>query len=130
MSVIKSKRNLSGVQFIDTARELHVFTLRTTKKFPKSYYFSVTQYINQSVNLIRASVERGNKIYPSCAENKRLRYEQMMMGYAELSNLIAQIDTAYLMFPIADKTMIKWMELIDTENKLLKSLLKKEQQNL
>lgn len=128
MSVIKSKRGLSGVQFLDTARELHLFTLRTCAKFPKRYTFFITNNIIQSASLIHGYVKRGNSIFPSCPENKKMRYEQFVMAGAELQNLISQINIAYEIFPIADKVMTKWMQLINSEIGLLRALVKKEKQ--
>ena len=37
MSVLKKDRGESAVQFLETARNLEIFTLRTCAKFPISY---------------------------------------------------------------------------------------------
>ena len=35
MSVLKSKRGESAVQFLETARELEIYTIKQCAKFPK-----------------------------------------------------------------------------------------------
>ena len=128
MSVIKSKRSVSGVQFLDTARELQVFTTRTCVKFPKRYTFFITNNIVQCAVKVYGCVKRGNSIFPSSTDDAKLRHEQFVMAYAELQNLISQINVAYDTFPIADKTMIQWMELIKTEMALIKNVIKKDKE--
>lgn len=46
MSVLKSQRGESAVQFLDTARELEIYTIKTCAKFPKRYMFLITKDIN------------------------------------------------------------------------------------
>lgn len=43
MSVIKSQRSNSAVEFLHTARELELFTIRKVVNFPKRYTFYVSQ---------------------------------------------------------------------------------------
>lgn len=38
MAVLASKRGESAVQFLDTAREIELYTLRYAVKFPKRYF--------------------------------------------------------------------------------------------
>lgn len=45
MAVLKSNRNESQLQFLDTARDLEIFTLRNCVKFPKRYTFFITTEI-------------------------------------------------------------------------------------
>lgn len=128
MSVIKNKRSVSGVQFLDTAKELQTYTIRACVKFPKRYFFVISNDINQSAMKIHAFVKRGNSIFPSNADDARLRHEQFVLAVAELQNLISQINVAYDIFPIEDKKIIKWMELIKTEISLVKSVIKKDKE--
>lgn len=128
MSVIKSKRGLSGVQFLDTARELHLFTLRTCAKFPKRYTFFITNNIVQCAINIHSYVKKGNSIFPSNADDAKLRREHFIRAGAELQNLISQINVAYDMFPVSDKIMKQWMELIQKEIALIKNVIKKDKE--
>lgn len=128
MSVIKNKRSVSGVQFLDTAKELQTYTIRTCVKFPKRYFFIISNNIIQSATKIHAFVKRGNSIFPTNADDTRLRHEQFVLAVAELQNLISQINIAYDTFPIKENKIVKWMELIKTEITLVKSVIKKDKE--
>ena len=128
MPVIKNKRGISGVQFLDTARELQIFTTRKCVKFPKRYTFFITSSIVQCAINIHSYVKKGNSIFPSNADDAKLRREQFIQAGIELQNLISQINVAYEMFPVPDKTMKQWMELIQKEIALVKSVIKKDKE--
>ena len=130
MSVIKSKRGVSGVQFLDTARDLHIFTMRTCVKFPKRYTFFITNKIVETASNIHTCVKRGNSIFPSNANDVRLRREEFLTASVEIQSLISQINVAYEIFPIADKTMLRWLDLINKEMSLVKNVLKKRRRKI
>lgn len=128
MSVLKTNRGESGAQFLDTAKDLHVFTMRTCVKFPKRYTFFITQDIVQSASNIHAYVKRGNSIFPSCLQDVKLRREQFVLANAELQSLISKINIAYDTFPIEEKKMLKWLDLIHKEINLIKKVIKKDEE--
>lgn len=39
MSVYKSKRSTSAIQYVENARQLQVFTIKNCVKFPKRYTY-------------------------------------------------------------------------------------------
>lgn len=129
MSVLKNKRAQSSVQFLETAKDLHIFTMRTCKKYiPKAYTFYISiPIVNIALN-IHSCVKRGNSIFPSKLQDVMLRREQFVMAGAELQNLISQINIVYDMFPIADNTMIKWLDLVNQEIALIKNVIKKDEE--
>jgi hypothetical protein len=43
MSVYKSKRSTSAIQYVENARQLQVFTIKNCVKFPKRYTYIVVQ---------------------------------------------------------------------------------------
>lgn len=131
MSVIKSKRSTSSAQFLDTARDLHIYTLKTCtnqKRFPKKYTFFITQDIVKTASNIHTLVKKGNSIFPSCVRDVEMRREYFVQASAELQSLISQIGVAYETFPIRDKTMTTWLGKIHEEIKLLKSVIKADEE--
>ncbi len=124
MSVLKNKRNKSGVQFLDTAQALHIFTLRTCVKFPKRYTFYISQDLVNCASTIHALVKKGNSIFPQNAAEVELRRQQFIMANAELQSLVSKIGLAYDTFPIKESTMLHWLDLINTEINLIKGVLK------
>ena len=72
-SVLKSKRGESAVQFLDTARELEIYTIKTCARFPKRYMFLVTKGIVDLSRQIYNDVKAANSIYPTNAAEAQLR---------------------------------------------------------
>lgn len=126
MSVIKSKRNESKVQFLETAQEIHKHTLRQVVKFPKRYTFYVSQKIADSAADAHGYVKKANSVFPAIKRDVELRREFFMRAYAEYQNLISQINIAYEIFPVTDTAMTTWMSLINQELSLIKSVMKKD----
>ena len=73
-------------------------------------------------------MKKGNSIFPSNADDAKLRREHFIRAGAELQNLISQINVAYDMFPVSDKIMKQWMELIQKEIALIKNVIKKDKE--
>lgn len=129
MSVIKSKRGVSGVQFLDTAKDLDLFTMRTCVKYiPKRYTFYLAKPIIDIASNIHSCVKRGNSIFPATTRDVAMRREQFVLAQAELQNLISKINIAYEMFPIADNVMLRWLDLINKELTLVKTVIKKDEE--
>lgn len=129
MSVVKSRRGTSAVQFLATAREIQTYTLRTVvKHIPKRYTFYVAQKIVDSATDAHGYVKRANSVFPTNRREAELRREFFVRAVAEYQNLISQITLAYEMFPMPDKTMTDWMALIRQEQVLLKAVMKKDRE--
>lgn len=126
MSVIRSARSVSEVQFLHTARELQIYTVQKCVGFPKRYTFYVSQPLAAVATRIYEDVKRGNSIYPANQHEVQLRRDYFLHALAELQNLISQVEVAYELFRFDANIMEHWMELVDTEIKLVKALLKSD----
>lgn len=126
MSVIRSARSVSEVQFLHTARELQIYTVQKCVGFPKRYTFYVSQPLAAVATRIYEDVKRGNSIYPANQHEVQLRRDYFLQAVAELQNLISQVEVAYELFRFDANIMEHWMELVDTEMKLVKALLKSD----
>jgi hypothetical protein len=126
MSVIRSARSVSEVQFLHTARELQIYTVQKCVGFPKRYTFYVSQPLAAVATRIYEDVKRGNSIYPANQHEVQLRRDYFLQALAELQNLISQVEVAYELFRFDANIMEHWMELVDTEMKLIKALLKSD----
>ena len=126
MSVIRSARSVSEVQFLHTARELQIYTIQKCVGFPKRYTFYVSQPLAAVATRIYEDVKRGNSIYPTNQHEVQLRRDYFLQALAELQNLISQVEVAYELFRFDANIMEHWMELVDTEMKLVKALLKSD----
>ncbi len=54
MTVIKSKRHESEMEFIHTARELRIYTTRKVTGFPKRYTFTVVVKLSHGFTFLKA----------------------------------------------------------------------------
>lgn len=128
MSVPKSKRGESEIEFLQVARKLLIFTIQKCTSFPKRYTFYVSQPIANCATRIMEHTKRANSIYPTNGHEVQLKRDEFLLANAELYNLIGLIEVAREMFGISDDAMKAWMELIEEETRLLKGVMKKDKE--
>ncbi len=126
MSVIKSKRGESQVQFLQTARDLLRFTQEQVVKLPKRYTFFGKQQTFDCANRMMTNVKKGNSIFPRNKHEVQLRRDYFLNALAELQMLSEHIDDLKMLFNIKDTVIIEWLRLLTDEIKLLKALTKKD----
>ena len=128
MSVIKSKRSESEMQFIMTARELQKYTIQKCVGFPKRYTFYVSQPIAACATRIHEDVKMANSIFPTNEHEFQMRRDYFLRANAELNSLVSQIELANELFGLEANVMKHWMELVETEIRLVKAVMKKEKE--
>ena len=128
MSVIKSKRAESEMEFVYNARELELFTLRKCSSFPKSYLFLKTESIAKLAVSIHSHVKQANSIYPINQHEVQKRRDHFIDANAELNDLIGAIEVAQELFGINMSVMKGWSALIDKEIRLVKAVMKKDRE--
>lgn len=126
MSVIRSQRSTSDMQFLATARALQIYTIRRCVGFPKRYTFYVSQPLAAIGTRIYEDVKRGNSIYPTNQHEVQIRRDYFMHALAELQNMISQLEVASELFGVEASIMQGWMELVDSEIRLLKAVQKSD----
>ena len=89
MAVLKSNRNESQLQFLDTARDLEIFTLRNCVKFPKRYTFFITTEIVRLSQSVYNNVKAANSIFPSGELEVQLRRDYLTKANCDLQCLIS-----------------------------------------
>lgn len=128
MSVIKSKRNTSEMEFIANARKLQIYTIRKCVSFPKRYTFYVSQPIANAPTRIYEDVRRANSIYPVNQHEAQMRRDCFLRANAELYSLISQIEVAQELFGIDMDAMQNWLDIIDFEIRLVKAVMKSDRE--
>lgn len=116
------------MQFLDTASQLHIYTIKQCAKFPKRYTFYISKGIAESSQQILKLVKAGNSYYPTNAKEVQDRRDCFLAAYAETQCLISLINDAKEISPISGSTMTGWMELIQSELGLIKGVLKADKQ--
>ena len=128
MSVIKSKRNESEMEFIHTARQLQIHSIQKCVGFPKRYTFYVGQPIAEMATRIHEYVKCANSIYPLNQHEVQLRRDYLLKANAELNSLVSQIEVAGELFGIEGDKMKFWLDIVEKEIRLVKGTLKKDRE--
>lgn len=128
MSVVKSKRGESDMEFIHTARELQIYTIRKCASFPKRYTFYLNRQIADHANKVYQCVVMANSTYPTNIHEVQVRRDYLMKANAILQSLVAQIETAHEIFGLEARVMKHWMDLVGKEIRLVKGTLKKDKE--
>lgn len=128
MSVIKSNRAESEMEFIHTARQLQIHTIQKCVNFPKRYTFYVSQPIAECATRIHEYVKCANSIYPVNQHEVQMRRDYLLRANAELYSLISQIEVANELFGIEADKMKYWMEIVEKEIRLVKGTMKKDRE--
>lgn len=128
MSVVRSKRGESDMEFVHTARELQIYTIKKCISFPKRYTFYISQPISEAATHIHQLVKMANSIYPLNAHEAQMRRDYLLRANAELNSLISQIEVAHELFGLEHNVMKFWMDIVDREIRLVKGTLKKDRE--
>ena len=124
MSVVKSERATSDLQFLYTARELQIYSIKKCVNFPKRYTFYISQTLASIATRIHEDVKKGNSIYPTNKHEAQMRIDCFLKAKAELNNMVAQVEVAAEMFDIEPEAIKHWMSLIGSEIKLVSAVIK------
>ena len=128
MSVIKSKRTTSDMEFLATARRLQIYTIQKCVSFPQRYTFYVSQPLANASTRIYEDVKRGNSIYPLNQHEVQMRRDCFLRANAELQSMISQLEVAQELFGIEMDTLKYWMDIIDAEIRLVKAVMKADRE--
>lgn len=128
MSVPKSKRGTSDMEFVYNARKLQIYTVKKCVGFPKRYTFFVSQPISDSATRIHQYVKMANSVYPTNAHEVQLRRDYLIRANAELNSLVSQIEVANELFGLEARVMKYWMDIVDEEIRLVKGTMVKDRE--
>lgn len=128
MSVNRSQRSTSDMEYLSIARKLEIFTIQKCVGFPKRYTFYLTEGISDLAKQVYIEVKAANSIFPQNQHEAQLRRDHLISAYCALQNLISQIEIAQEMFGIQPDALCHWMELIDSELRLVKAVMKSDRE--
>lgn len=126
MSVIKSKRSTSDMEFLQTARNLQIHSIKKCANFPKRYTFYVSVPLANAATRVYEEVKKGNSIYPVNQHEVQMRRDCFLKANAELYSIVSQIEVAQEIFGLDYDAVKFWMEMVDKEIGLVKAVLKSD----
>ena len=126
LSVIKSKRSTSDMQFLYTARELESKTRHKCLTAPKRYTFYGLQELWLTARHIYSNVKQGNSIYPTSQHEAQMRRDLFIMAGCMLQDYVSQLEllTQDDVLPVDAHEELS--ALVDSEIKLLKAVIKSD----
>lgn len=92
MSVLKSQRGASTMQFIQTARELAEYTTAVCRKLPKSLTFFGGSQLWTLAREILSHVTRANSVYPTNAHELQERRDCFIKANEAVQDFLVQLD--------------------------------------
>lgn len=91
MSVYKTQRSESSIEYLDNARKLATFTRKCCLKIPKRYtFFGATGLANLADEVYNKS-RMANSVYPTTKAEAELRRSFLIQANASLQALIGQL---------------------------------------
>lgn len=135
MSVPKSQRSESSMQFIQTARELKQHTLTVVKKCPKRLQFFLLAPIYEEAREVLHSVKAANNTFVHNAHEAQIRADYLGRANVVLQNLADDLEDLYEEL-INNEDSYKWVanamqkhgELISAEAKLIGKVRKSDKE--
>lgn len=135
MSVPKSQRSESSMQFIQTARELKQHTLTVVKKCPKRLQFFLLAPIYEEAREVLHSVKAANNTFVHNAHEAQIRADYLGRANVVLQNLADDLEDLYEEI-IGNEDRYKWVanamqkhgELISAEAKLIGKVRKSDKE--
>lgn len=95
MSVIKSKRGESPMQFIETARKQEVHTFSVVTKAPKRYGPYLLYKLMALATTVHDEVRAANNIYPRNQHEAQMRRDCLIRANIALQNLSPKLTLLY-----------------------------------
>ncbi len=127
--VLESKRKTSTMQFLETARDLEIYTIKQCAKFPKRYMFLITKEIVALATAVYDNVKSANSVFPQTVAELQIRTNFIIAANCKLQCLLSQLDIAREFIhqndsnkPLKSTIWQKWVDLITSEAKLLSAL--------
>lgn len=128
MSLPKSKRKPSSVQFLETAKELYNYTRKMCVTLPKRYtFFGLAQMFDCACRM-REFIKKGNSLFPSNKHEVQMRRDCFLNAKMELQALADHIGDIREIFPIEDKAIVIWLKLLTDEKNLLTTILERDKE--
>lgn len=127
MSVLKSHRSISPVEFLENAIELEKYTHAQCKKFPKSERFFLAMPIFNLSHVIVYHVKSANEIVPRDQHEVQRRRDHFQDAKNALSDMVTQLDLAKNSITgIPDHVWVNWMAMIAKEKTLIIGIMKSD----
>ena len=123
MSVLQRNRTESKMEFINSAHELELMTIRLVHRenvIPKRYRLTLGSKLIESVRKINQYVTYANGIYPKKDAELVERNKLQVNALLEIRNLLELMRLTSELFPIKGTVLEEWTRLALKEEHAIK----------
>ena len=129
MSVPKSERGESKVEFLNQLRKLEVLLLRINAKAPKKFNYFMNNFLIKPAADAYSDAKAGNTIYVMTEQDVQMRRKCMLSALINLSKISSQVDVYYEIYKSTFLTNNELQEIYSTLSlcyKLVKGVIKSD----
>jgi hypothetical protein len=129
MSVPKSERGESQMEFLHQLRELEIKIMRIANNKPKKFQYFLNNHILNHVINAYGNAKAGNSIYPVTEEDVALRRDYMYRSLCEIMELTSQLDVFYELYKsdgLTNKQLQDLSEHMSYCRKLVKGVMERD----
>ena len=124
MSVPISRREQSKAEFVNTAYDLHVLTIKLCTKMDKRLTFFLGQPICLLAGKCHEHVKAANSVFPRNKMDAQLRRDHLTEANCAVQALYSFLDIAYGLHQvtkgkITDNELMEWLDTAAREAKLI-----------
>lgn len=127
MSVPKSQRPKSKIEFVIRSRELLIYTINKSKNLEKSLTFFGKTALYEAARKVNEDVVRANSIFPNCRADVQAREAHLRDARAGLYYLIQQIGIMEeISSKLSHRSASYWAGLCYEEISLVTAVMKSD----
>lgn len=125
MAVLKRDRSTSTMQFVDTAYNLDLFTIKCCMKLPKKMTFYIGTELANLANKVHTYCKAANSVFPTNAHELQIRRDYLIKANTALQALIGKVSLLLeLECNLSRATLHQWNQLMYEEAKLISGVKK------
>lgn len=124
MSVPPGERSKSGMDFVEIADNIEEKTMRLCRKWPKSWFFIITQRTVELASSVYEHAQIANSIIPKTEDERTMRVMELEQALGNLYAFSRKIERAYSLFPLCgEKKNASEKELEEKSNRILQEFM-------
>lgn len=131
MSVLAGKRAESKMEFLNTAHELELQTIRMTMRenaIPKRYRYVLGRPLTDSARTLNQYIVYANGIFPTKKAEYEVRRKYQKRAMLEIQNMLELMRITTELIPIKNTVLEEWVKLATLEENLLRKWIQADRQ--
>lgn len=131
MSVLAGKRAESKMEFLNTAHELELQTIRMTMRenaIPKRYRYVLGRPLTDAARTLNQYIVYANGIFQTKKAEYEVRRKYQKRAMLEIQNMLELMRITTELIPIKNTVLEEWVKLATLEENLLRKWIQADRQ--